>query len=183
MREFEVAVPDSSDFVSQYNAWNQVMNSAAQQGQNAGNPPNVAGWPAYYQEPVFHEYWINTDSFPRRVSFSTRLMSSIGYNVGTNKKILVDVVKFADQFGADTSNPNKLIDLSLELLYAVPASDKLKARLKRILLSDQNDDSYWIEAWTDFKGAPTNANYRTTVTSRLQNFYRLIVELPEYNLA
>ncbi len=181
MREFEVPLPEVADFVSLYAAWGQPANNARLQGQNIGDPPSVAGWPAYYQEPVFHEYWINTDSFPRRVTFGSRLLTN-GYNVGT-KKLLIDVLKFADQFGKDTSDPNKLIDLSLELLYVVPASTKLKARLKNILLTQQADDSYWIEAWDNYKATPTNAGYKNTVTTRLTNFYKLILELPEYHLS
>ncbi|MEJ7660732.1 MAG: DUF1800 family protein [Hymenobacter sp.] len=34
--------------------------------QALGDPPNVAGWAAYYQTPQFHELWINSVTLPRR---------------------------------------------------------------------------------------------------------------------
>ena len=36
------------------------MRQAQIMQQDIGDPPNVAGWPAYYQVPMFYEIWINS---------------------------------------------------------------------------------------------------------------------------
>ena len=119
-RDFNIDIPIAANYTEQYLAWDafagERQKGASSQGQNIGNPPNVAGWPAYYQFPVFHEFWINTDSFPKRVSFVDKFLTNTGISLGTTKKLVIDVLKFTDQFGNDAGDPNKLIDRVLEIL-------------------------------------------------------------------
>ena len=92
-REFNVIFPDATDYVTQYNAWLIVWSNAnglAQQGQSIGDPPNVAGWEAYYQAPLYHEFWVNTDSFPKRLRFTDQLLTTAGFNLGSGKKFLIN---------------------------------------------------------------------------------------------
>ena len=35
-------------------------------GMEIGDPPSVSGWQAYYQEPSFDRFWINTDTITKR---------------------------------------------------------------------------------------------------------------------
>ena len=77
-REFGVVFPASTDYVNAYNMWSYLQNFTALLQQNIGDPPDVAGWKAFYQEPQFHEIWINTDTYPRRNLF-TDLMINSGY--------------------------------------------------------------------------------------------------------
>jgi uncharacterized protein (DUF1800 family) len=185
-REFNMALPPATDYVLQYSAMNNIVgernNGAAVQGQNIGNPPNVAGWPAYYQVPVFHEFWINTDALPRRVSYVEKFLTNTGVTLATNVKMEIDVLKFTDQFGLDAGDPTKLIDSVLELLYRVPVSNKFKQYIKNILLSGQASDYYWTDAWDAYKTNPTAMN-TTTVKTRLQSFYKFLVDQPEFHLS
>ena len=180
-KEFKIDLPTATNYIEQYVGWRYFADGATLMGQNLSNPPNVAGWPAYYQEPVFHEYWINTDSFPRRVTFATRHLLGNGFNLGNSKTLIADMVKFTDQFGADAGDPNKLIAAALGLLYSVPVSAKFKAYLKNILLSGQATDYYWTEAWDAYKATPTAANLKI-VNDRLKTFYQFILTQPEYHL-
>lgn len=184
-REFQMDIPTVANYTEQYFAWDVIggerNKGASTQGQNIGNPPNVAGWPAYYQFPVFHEFWINTDSFPKRVSFVDKFLTNNGFGLGNGKKLVIDVLKFTDQFGNDASDPNKLIDRVLEILYRVPVSTTLKNYAKNILLSGQTSDYYWTDAWDAYKATPTTTN-TATVSTRLQTFYKLLVDLPEFHL-
>jgi uncharacterized protein (DUF1800 family) len=185
-KEFKIAIPDATAYIEQYAAWNYVVgsnqNGAAGQGQHLGMPPNVAGWAAYYQEPVYHEYWINTDSFPRRVSFITKHLFNNGFNLGNSKTLVADLIKFTDQFGTDAEDPVKLIDAVLGLLYTVPVTAKFKNYAKNILLSGQAADYYWTEAWNTYKATPTAANLKI-VNDRLKTFYQFILTQPEYHLS
>jgi uncharacterized protein (DUF1800 family) len=185
-KEFKIAIPDATAYVEQYSAWNYVVgtsqNGAAGQGQQLSMPPNVAGWAAYYQEPVYHEYWINTDSFPRRVSFITKHLFNTGFNLGNSKTLIADFIKFTDQFGTDAGDPVKLIDAVLGLLYTVPVTAKFKNYAKNILLSGQASDYYWTEAWNTYKATPSASNLKI-VNDRLKTFYQFILTQPEYHLS
>jgi uncharacterized protein (DUF1800 family) len=190
VREFDIEFPTATaastqaELNLQYNAWMQISNNAASQGQNIGDPPNVAGWPAYYQEPGYHETWINTDTFPKRLRVTDTLLTTAGINLGGGKKLWIDVVKFTDGFGDAASDPNKLIDAALELLYRVPPTTAMRTYLKTtILLGGQTSDYYWTDAWNAYKNAPTNTMALNIVTSRLQAFYKFLIQNPEYQLS
>jgi uncharacterized protein (DUF1800 family) len=180
-REFEIPLPTiktspATEVRAVYNAWNNLVANASLQSQYIGDPPNVAGWPAYYQEPGFHENWINTDTFAKRLVFSdTALLTG-------RSGVLVDVLKFTDQFGTDAEDPNTLITSVLEILYRVPPTDAMLSYLKTtILLGGQASDDYWTEAWLAYKTSPTTVN-TATVKTRLQQFYLFITRNPEYQL-
>lgn len=185
-KELSIAIPDATTLEAQYSAWNYFIDAsnkgAGAQGQYLSEPPNVAGWPAYYQEPVFHEYWINTDSFPNRVTFVTKHILGNGYSLGSSKTLIADLVKFTNQFGTAAEDPNTLIDAVFALLYVVPVSAKFKAYAKNILLSGQASDYYWTEAWNTYKATPTASNLKI-VNDRLKTFYQFIMTQPEYHLS
>lgn len=186
-REFEMVFPTittpATDAASVYATWAYFSTNAATQGQSIGDPPNVAGWAAYYQEPMFHETWINTDTFPKRLRVTDALLTTAGVTQG-GKKLWIDTVKFTDGFGdAIASDPNLLIDAALELLYRVPPTAAMRAYLKtNILLGGQASDHYWTDAWLAYKAAPTNAAALNIVTTRLQAFYKFMVQNPEFQL-
>ena len=187
-REFDVAFPTittpSTDAPILYGAWFNIADSASKQGQNIGDPPNVAGWPAYYQEPMYHETWINTDTFPKRLRVTDALLTTTGIVIG-GKKLWVDTVKYTDGFGdAIAGDPNLLIDAVLQLHYRVPPTVAMRTYLKTtILLGGQASDHYWTDAWLAYKAAPTNAAALSLVTTRLQAFYKFLVQNPEYQLS
>ena len=186
VREFNTVFPTSTDYVQQYGSWYQLVangNGADQQGQALANPPNVAGWPAYYQEPTFHEFWINTDTLPKRLRFADQFFTAAGYNLGNNKKIYADVLTFTDQFGQDAYDPNLLVTRALEMMYRIPVGDTFKAYLKTtILLNGQASDHYWTDAWTAYKTTPSAVNANIVVT-RLTKLYKFLADRPEYQLS
>jgi uncharacterized protein (DUF1800 family) len=180
-REFGMVFPDAvSDTANAYIMWDYLRQQSANMQQNLGDPPNVAGWPAYYQEPQFHEIWINSDTLPKRNQF-TDLMVSTGYT-RNNKKILIDPVAFAAQFSLP-GDPNVLIEESLELIYSISVSQQLKDFLKSILLSGQTNDYYWTNAWNAHRSNPADASAKLIVASRLQSMYKYLMNLAEYQLS
>ena len=93
LREFGVVFPDSvTEYSDAYGMWNYIRNWLANMGQDLGDPPDVSGWPAYYQEPQFHEIWINSDTLPKRNQF-TDIMITNGYT-RNGKKIVINAVAF-----------------------------------------------------------------------------------------
>ncbi len=186
VREFNTVYPTSADYVAQYSAWNIINvsgNGADLQSQAIGNPPNVAGWPAYYQAPLYHEIWANTDTLPKRLRFTDQFFTTSGYGVGSGKKIFGDVLAFTDQFKTDAADPNLLVTRVLEIMYRVPVGDTFKAYLKKtILLDGQASDHYWTDAWNTYKTAPT-ATAINIVTTRLTKLYKFLTENPEYQLS
>lgn len=178
-REFGVVFPNSSDYVNAYNMWSYIQNFAALLQQNIGDPPDVAGWKAFYQSPQFHEIWVNSDTYPRRNLFTDTMITS-GYS-RNGQKIIIDPVAFTKKL-PNPSDPNALINDALKVLYRIDISATTKAALKKqILLSNQDPDFYWTNAWIAYINNPINANYQV-VYLRLRDLYKYFMNLAEYQL-
>ncbi|NSL88641.1 DUF1800 domain-containing protein [Chitinophaga solisilvae] len=175
LREFNVKFP--ADYPTQYEKWGAIHRVMALMLQNLGDPPLVAGWDAYYQEPSFHELWINTDTLPKRNQFSDGLIGN-----GINN-LRIDPLAFADKM-SDPGNPVTLVNDSLAVLYRIDVSDTLKTFLKdNILLAGQNTNAYWTNAWNRYKSTPSDMANTNDVIGHLQALYKYIMDLSEYQLS
>lgn len=180
LREFGVVFPPASSYVEATNLWSYVRNWFTSLNQDIGDPPNVSGWPAYYQEPQFHEVWINADTLLKRNKYTDQMILS-GYTYLTSK-IIIDAVAFAKTLNTP-NDPNKLIDEVLSIIYRVPLSAANKQSIKQqILLSNQTNDAYWTSAWDTYISNPTTANFNI-VNTRLKSLLQYFMNLPEYQLS
>ena len=179
-REFNVTFPTSSltDLVALYNTWINLSINSTNILQSIGNPPNVAGWPAYYQAPQYHEIWINTDSYYKRNIFTNSIAS--GYNVGSYK-IGINILAYFKGFKTP-SDPNKLIQELVERIYIRSLSQSSLNALKSILIGTQTDN-YWTLAWNDYLANPTNTTKINTVQNKLISLLQNMMKYAEYHLS
>ncbi len=180
-RQFNIVFPDSSNLANQYNGWNVVVTAMLSLTMEIGDPPSVAGWTAYYQEPQFHEQWINSDTLPSRNEYTDALSSLNGVRIVNGVYLKIDLIAFAAQF-SNPSDPNQLIADSAALLSPNDIGATQTNFLKSILLSGQAQDYYWSDAWDDYVSAPTNASFVAIVESRLRSMYTYMLQLAEYQL-
>lgn len=178
-RQFEVAFPLASDYVNSYNHWSYIQSIGAVLQQDSGDPPNVAGWPAYYQEPQFYEIWINSDTLPKRMGLAT-VMIYTGYTRG-GFKLIVDVLAFTAKI-PNASDPNKLVDNLLELLLPRPADSTVKPILKAALLNNQAQDYYWTDAWNAYVANNNDTVNKNYCTNQLKLVLTYILNLAEFQL-
>lgn len=180
LREMNAAFRPDTDWDTNYGLWNTFYAWMVNMGQNPHDPPNVSGMPAYYQEPSFHEIWINSDSLPKRNQF-TDTMISTGY-VRNGFRVQFNCVAFAQTLN-NPGNPNDLIDESLQLFFRNDLSIQSKSQIKtQILLTGQQWDYYWTNAWSAYVSSPTTANFNT-VNTRLKSLFQFFFNLSEYQLA
>jgi uncharacterized protein (DUF1800 family) len=163
-----------------YNHWAIPYYFATLAQQDYGEPPNVAGWPAFYQSPQYYEMWINSDSLPKRNTFCD-IMIYVGYNKN-NFVTMLDPIAFA-QRTSNPANPNTLINDWIKLLYTVEVSQLNKDTMKlSFLLSGQSADHYWTDAWNQYIANPNDVMAKAAVTQRLQALLKYIVGQAEYQL-
>lgn len=181
VREFNVQFPVATDFANNYTMWSWLQTNTTNQQQNIGDPPDVSGWKAYYQEPQFYEIWINSDTLPKRNQFTDTMIIN-GYT-RNGQTIRFDAIAFAKTL-PNPGDPNALIDDSLLYLYRIPLSVASKTQIKKdILLSGQSDDHYWTDAWSFYMANPNDNMAMTTVRNRLRSLYQYFMNLAEYQLA
>lgn len=179
MREFATPVPDRSQLRERYQHNGAVVWMGEIQQQSVGDPPNVSGWPAYYQIPVFDKAWITTDSLPRRAQIADWLLWA-GISTDSTQApldILGTVAKIPN-----AENPNTLISVLAAWQLGIDLNDTLRARLKAILLSGQISDHYWTDAWLAFVADPGDEMKRETVRNRLLAFFYTFLHQEEYQL-
>jgi uncharacterized protein (DUF1800 family) len=180
VREMDIKFPDLTDWDTNYGMWSFFYTTMSITGQSLHDPPNVAGLPAYYQEPLFHEIWINSDSLPKRNQYTDTMINS-GFT-RNGKKIIFDPVQYVKQFN-NPGNPNDLIDDVLKYLYRIDLSDESKKMIKtQILLSNQQWDYYWTNAWLAYINSPVAANFNV-VNNRLKQLFQYFFNLSEYQLS
>lgn len=144
-----------------------------------GDPPNVAGWQAFRQSPVYYRIWINGDTMRNRNVFSDFL--SFAALIG-NPEIQLDHIAFAAQFD-NPGDPNKLIEDTLKVLLPMEISAAKKQFLKSILLSGQANDFYWTAAWFAYLANPNDPMIYEAVWFRLASLHKYIMNMAEYQLA
>ena len=175
-----VTSPVASDLVTNYQEHTSMLWNMAGMGLEVGDPPNVAGWTAYYQAPQFDETWINTDTITQR-ALTTDSLIYWGFWISANLQTKADLPGFASQLQAP-GDPVSLLKESARLLLGMDLSDTTINNLKTILLSGLGDDAYWTTAWNAYIGDTGNADHRQTIETRLQSAFRSMLQLGEYQL-
>jgi len=161
--------------------WEKLVANCSNMQQEPGQPPNVAGWPAYYQAPQYQQLWINADTLPKRNIFSDTMITTGFTKSGVT--IIIDTTVFAASMPAP-SNPNSLLQDSLTYLLRIPLSQQSRDQLKTdILLDGQANDIYWTTAWNTFVNNPGDTANANSVKTKLKALYQYIMQLPEYQLS
>ncbi|MDZ4667222.1 MAG: DUF1800 domain-containing protein [bacterium] len=179
-RQTNISFPSESNVQQSYGHWQTIQQYAIVLSQDLGDPPNVAGWPAYYEDPQFYELWINSDSLPKRNSVCDLL---VYYGFTRNGyKLIIDCIAFANQF-TSPENPNLLLDQILLVLYPMPISATTKTFMKNsFLLSGQASDYYWTDAWNAYIADTNNVANKAAVNTRLQALLKYVLGQAEYQL-
>lgn len=180
-RVFSIQFPPASDIINNYLMWQFLQGSGTSLQQNIGDPPAVAGWPAYYQLPQMHELWINSDTLPKRNQL-TDILINTGYT-RKGKILKVDPFLFTKSL-SNPANPNTLVDDAVKYLLAIPLTGESKTQIKKdILLGGQISDHYWSDAWTKYVNNPGDMANTETVKSKLSSLYQYLTSLAEYQLS
>lgn len=164
LREFNVSFPPYTDYTTGYPLFYSLYNNAAEMQQQLFQPPDVSGWPSYYQEPMHYELWVNSNSLPRRADFTDALVNDA----------VIDVRAFATNT-SNPADPNQLINDVTALLLRYPLSANSKTYVKtHFLTNNTTDDTIWTTAW--------NTNNNTVINDSLKNMFRFLMNLPEFHL-
>src|SRR5688572_10839377 len=189
LRFFNVQLPDmTSQADLYYAATGEILEQIVDQGMNFYNPYDVAGYEAYHQFPVYHRYWITTNSLSKRYDFIRWLLDPQGtmsFNVNTYEYV-------RDNFGSVAADSKALL---LELAtYLLPHNDALTfedadddsssltaARLnyfKNRFLTDvnMNPEAYWTDSWN--QGTDIGE-----LREWLNRLFGTLMQSPEYQLS
>lgn len=164
LRELNVVYPGYSDYVNGYPLFQRLYEMAAFMQQELFQPPDVSGYPAYFQDPMNYELWVNSNSLPQYAKFTDGLIADK----------IVDTMAIATAT-SNPSDPDQLINDVTALLLRYPLSDASKSYTKnKFLLNNSGNNSVWTNAW--------NANNTAVTAPALDALFAFVMNLPEFHL-
>lgn len=194
LKSLEVEIPDyTTDLNNYYTFMGRIQQTMGSQGMVYYEPPEVAGYPAYHQFPIYNRSWISTNYLAERYQFIQRLVDNM--DADEPGAVGVDVVDFVqNNFSAVAADA---YDLIIELCrYLLPMNENLTfdaaaddsseitaERLNYFLMAflyspqlDPNPESAWNTRWTN------NQDYEV-VERQLKSLFNAILQSPEYQLS
>lgn len=174
-REGAVQQPSAGSVDVLYKFWLDLYNTAGIANQWLGDPPNVAGWPAYYQAPLFYDTWVNSDTYPKRVVYPVYFLYG-GYGNS------FDHIRFAEQF-ANVADPVKFMEEICSTFYTMDISKATQDAIRvQILQGNLPATSYWTDAWNQYKLDPSNSTKKAVVVNRIVQLISYLIQSPHYQL-
>lgn len=176
-RQFEVSI--SNDLRRQYVTWNTIAQFMPNLQMAYFEPPDVAGWKAFYQAPGFYQIWISSATLGPRMDI-TNLLSIQGRRIA-GRAIIIDVLAFAAQI-ENAIDPNILIDGFAKILFPQPISSSQKDSLKEILIPGLPDFEWTVE-YGDYLVNPEDEDLKSGAENRLRALVQAMLVMPEYYLS
>ena len=171
------SVKDEYDFAFLLNK------AAADIEQSIFNHPDVAGWKAYYQEPLYYRTWVNNYLLPKRLEYSkvivtggTLLIDGKNYTVPPLTPVLEVIAGITN-----AENPNVLITELSNQLFNYDISQEQIDALKDILIPGLPDIEWTIE-YNDHLADPDNDALRISVENKLRNLIGTMVQMSEFQI-
>lgn len=165
---------------SQYRVWLKMAEPLFALQMQIFNPPEVAGWKAYYQEPLFYRNWINSVTLPFRMLI-TDALSTVGIGVGGGVTIKIDVLTLITTFD-DPTDPNNLIDEFSKILFPQPITLNQRDFLKNVLIPGLPDYEWTVEYY-DYLADPGNPAVSGPVELKLRLLLKAMMNMPEFYLS
>ena len=180
LRQLEYTAPAEENLVARYGMFDWVYSQAKAQDMRIGNPPDVAGWPAWYLAPAYNQLWINSVTMPLKATMVKALIVN-GYRPLTGfEKQYIDPFKVA-WLATDPSDINNLLSAITGLLLPLPPTETQIARYKEVIIPGLPDFEWTIE-WNKYINNPADENQKKAVATALKNLLVTICTSAEYQL-
>lgn len=177
LRQGGVVLPQ--EWRARYQVNQRLLRVASALDMEYYNLPSVAGWKAYYQEPLYYRSWINANSLQQRADMVFRLIEN-GYSINGNR-VRADLLALVAGF-SDPLDVNVVLTEMAELFYPRPLTETQMAALKEILLPGLPDYEWTLE-YGDYRSHPDDADKRRAMETKLRTLVKAMLNLPEFHLS
>lgn len=179
VRDFKVKFPPFANTKVYYAHMLHIIQQAEILDQSIGEVPNVSGWPAYYQHPLYDLIWIDTNTLIKRQYFVSNLLKGF---TNAGQQTMANVLELAKRM-PDASDPEALVKDLVEHFLGIPLQPETLERMKvDLLLSGQISNYYWTNAWNAYLANPSDPILYNNMYTRLNNLVGYIMNMEEYQL-
>ena len=175
--QFELPFPNG--ILERYNAWARLSAVFEQFGMSYYEPPNVAGWKAYYQEPLYYRTWITAATLPQRQEL-TQVIVGGQVELG-DVSFTMDILNLISKF-ENPQDPNSLISELVSIILPQPLTENQLSFLKEALIPGLPDFEWTVE-YNLYLNDPANEEMRRSVEVKLRSMLNTLLTLPEYYLS
>lgn len=149
-------------------------------------PPSVSGWPAFYQDPVYDLFWLNSSTLPRRVIAVNDILRwgawlDVTYDHGGGAKRRLNVATYLESF-ENPKNINLFIDELIFRFLGGEPSTNTRQKINQALLNDINE-SHWSDEVSKIidTQSPDRSSY-SSLEWRLGNAFEVLGLTGEFHL-
>ena len=171
--------PEPDDLLQKLFLYRNITELFVVQQMTYFSPPDVAGWKAYYQAPLFYRTWINSSTLNLKMNI-TRLLT-LGANQNPNDDSRINVLQMAANI-EEAIDPNKLIDGLAERFFPQPITTAQKDYLKGILIPGLPDFEWSVE-YGEYLEHPEDDDLRISVEQKLRQLTNAVLSMPEFYLS
>ncbi|WP_334056594.1 DUF1800 domain-containing protein [Polaribacter sp. P097] len=151
--------------------------------QDIFHHPDVAGWKAYYQAPLFYKSWVNSFLLPKRLDYCRIIVTGgdlviddITYTIPPLIPVLTIVSKIEN-----ATDPNVLIRSLSNLLFNYEVSEEQIISLKEFLIPGLPDFEWTVE-YSEYLADSTNITLVVSVDKKLRNLLSIMVQMSEFQI-
>jgi len=188
LRQIPFSDTSSFDFRNLYRFWRNRGYDISNQGQDLLDSPNVAGWAAYYQDPLYNELWINAVTLPMRTRDINTYFRDSGINATSGEpgapedvRIYAEPIKFLDEI-EKPDDIDFMVELFCKWLFPVYSeiSDEQKEEFKNIVVG--NNPNMWYDEYHAYINNPTD-EAKTAINKKLKTLLKEMCLMPENHLS
>jgi len=152
-------------------------------GQSIFHHPDVAGWKAYYQKPLYYKTWVNNYLLPKRLEYCKVLVTGGILLIDEKSYIVTPLVPVLLIVSSITTaeDPIILIRSLTNQLFNYEISQNQIDSLKDILIPGLPDFEWTIE-YLGYLEDPSDNDLRTSIENKLRNLIGTMVQMSEFQI-
>ena len=174
-REFDVKF--AQDGWLHYKQWAGIAVWLGYMGQDLGDPPGVAGWPAYYEVPFFYRDWTNSET----LSFRAKVARLLSYPSESDRMLMFDFIHFISKL-SNPVNVETVINETITLCCGLRPGPNQMSYLKDMLDTELNTAEKWNVLWSSYEKDHSKEDVKEKLTARLAKTFSIIFTIPEFHL-
>lgn len=151
--------------------------------QDIFHHPDVAGWKAYYQAPLFYKSWVNSFLLPKRLDYCRIIVTGgdlVINDVTYTIPPLIPVLTIASKI-ENATDPNILIQSLSNLLFNYKVTEEQIVSLKEFLIPGLPDFEWTVE-YSEYLADKTNTSLMISVDKKLRSLVSIMVQMSEFQI-
>ena len=177
LRQFEVEFAEELE--PKYTIFLRLYNRATDMEMDYYNPPAVAGWKAWYQEPSYYRFWINGATLPIREDFTNEMAGNGIFYLGN--RLRIDALHFLDNL-SNPSDVNAVMEDCVLLLLPQQLTESQSTALRDILLTGLSD-RVWTHEYESYRNNPDDTNAANIIEGKMRKLLETMLAMAEYYLS